>query len=537
MSLPFHLSATFLSRLARSLFKELCLVRVHLGSVRASTLQPSRIAPLLMASIVAFGLATAGHTYLAGHTNVLVDAPRLVAAAQPVVNSIVQSEPVRAAETVAAEVHQGVREMTAAIAPVPETVVREVELASGKTFTDMLTDADVNPDDALAATNALNTIYSHTKLKAGQEMTLSFTRLGSEEKLTSITFQPEATKEVVVARGASGVFEGNVKNTPLERARFAVKAEINSSLYEAGDKAGVPRAVMAALLRAYAHAVDFQRDIHPGDKFEVLYDQPTTKDGKPVGQGVIIYAALEIDGKVKPLYRVTFADGAVDYFDEKGQSVKRSLLRTPVDGARVTSNFGMRRHPLLGYSKMHQGTDFGAAPGTPIFAAGSGVVEEVGFKGAYGRFVLLRHNGRVETAYAHMSRFARGMYVGARVNQGDVIGFVGSSGRSTGPHLHFEVRENRRQVNPLSVNMPTGRVLQGKLLAQFREGQNKIKHEFSTLLAKRDSKDAAPTTVATIPSPAAGDKSVPGEIIKASTSPVAFTHGKPTNACGLRGGC
>ncbi len=450
-------------------------------------------------------------------------APEIIAAAAPVVNQITDSEPVRAAVSVAEEVHQEVREMSAAVVAKPENVTREVELSSGKTFVSMLTDADVSPEDALAAASALNKVYDHKKLKAGQEVTLAFTRLGSEETLTGVTFMPEPTREVTITREAGGNFASNIKTTPLERERFAVRAEIRSSLYEAGEREGVPRAVMAALLRAYAHAVDFQRDIKPGDKFEVLYDQPTSKDGKPVGQGVIIYAALEIGGKVKPLYRVTFADGAVDYFDEKGQSVKRALLRTPVDGARVTSNFGMRRHPILGYSKMHQGTDFGAAPGTPIFAAGSGIVEEVGFKGAYGRYIRLRHNGRVETAYAHMSRFARGMHNGARVNQGDVIGFVGSSGRSTGPHLHFEVWVSNRQVNPLSVNMPAGRVLQGKLLAQFKDGQNKIKQEFSSLL----NKDLAPVVA---------EQENESGFIKAAATVKAFAT-KPVGACGLRGGC
>lgn len=445
----------------------------------------------------------------------------VVAVTAPVVNEIAESEPVRAAVSAANEVHEEVREIASAVAPKPETVTREIELKSGATFADSLANADVNPDDVAAATVALNGVFDHQKLKAGQEMTLAFTRLGSEETLMGVTFQPEPTKEVVIARQAGGGFTGQVKATPIERERFAVRAEIRSSLYEAGDREGVPRAVMAALLRAYAHAVDFQRDIHPGDKFEVLYDQPVSKDGKPVGQGVIIYAALEIKGKVKPLYRVTFADGAVDYFDEKGQSVKRALLRTPVDGARVTSGFGMRMHPLLGYSKMHQGTDFGAATGTPIFAAGAGVIEEANFKGAYGRFVLIRHNNRIQTAYAHMSRYARGIRPGTRVNQGDVIGFVGTSGRSTGPHLHFEVRVAGRQVNPLSINMPTGRVLQGKLLAQFKQGQTKIKNEFASLLNKDDSPALAQTE---------------SGIIKAATSITVSTK-KPTQSCGLRGGC
>jgi murein DD-endopeptidase MepM/ murein hydrolase activator NlpD len=156
----------------------------------------------------------------------------------------------------------------------------------------------------------------------------------------------------------------------------------------------------------------------------------------------------------------------------------------------------MRRHPVFGFSKMHKGTDFAAPPGTPIYAAGSGVVEQAEFSGAYGKFVLLRHNGRVETAYAHMSRIAGGMRPGVRVQQGDVIGYVGNTGRSTGPHLHYEVRVDRQQVNPMSVSMPVGRILEGKVLAQFKSGQSKIKQEFQSLLEKagaaQDRVDAAP---------------------------------------------
>jgi hypothetical protein len=157
----------------------------------------------------------------------------------------------------------------------------------------------------------------------------------------------------------------------------------------------------------------------------------------------------------------------------------------------MTSGFGMRMHPLLGYSKMHKGVDFGAPPGTPILAAGSGVVEEVGFKGAYGRYVRLRHNGKTETAYAHMSRFARNLYAGARVNQGDVIGFVGASGRATGPHLHFEVLLNGDQVNPTNISLPMGRVLEGPALNQFRQGEKRIRQEFVRILGKTAATAAA----------------------------------------------
>ncbi len=379
----------------------------------------------------------------------------------------------------------------------PEFVSREVELGRGQSFAALLTDADVDPEDARAAAAALAKTYDVRKMKAGTEVTLNFTRLGNEETLSGAAFMPEATKEVVITRNAQGEFDAVAKNTPIERQRFAVSATIKGSLHETGRKEGIPRSVMAALIRAYSHAIDFQRDIRAGDKLELMYDQPTAKDGSPVGQGVIIYASINVGGKAMPLYRVTFADGSVDYLDEQGKSVKRALLRTPIDGARPTSGFGMRMHPLLGFNKMHQGVDFGAPTGTPIFAAGSGTVVEVGFKGGYGRYIRIRHNNRTETAYAHMSKFGRNMYQGARVNQGDVIGLVGSSGRSTGPHLHFEVRVDGSAVNPNGVNMPTGRELSGKALAQFKQGQSGIMREFSGLVGDPAGDKTASVSLAT----------------------------------------
>ena len=452
------------------------MIQVRLGGVRANTLQTRRTASLLLTGILIFGVGTTGRYLMPSLSGT---AGAFMTLATPVVQDIVDSEPMQAMTEAASEMQSMA---SAAVAAKPENISRVVELGDGRTFSRMLMDAAIQETDALAAASALGKVFDHRKLKAGQEVTLSITRLGDQETLTALTFEPEPTKEISITRQPGGEYLAQLKNTPIERQRVAARGEIRGSLYGAGEREGVPRSIMAALIRAYSHDIDFQRDIHAGDSFEVLYDQPTAHDGTPVGQGVIIYAALVINGKVRPLYRVTFGDGAVDYFDERGQSIKRSLLRTPVEGARMTSGYGLRIHPLLGYSKMHQGVDFGAPTGTPIYAAGSGIVQEARWNGSYGRFILLRHNGRTETAYAHMSRFARGVYPGAHVMQGDVIGYVGTTGRSTGPHLHYEVRIDRRQVSPLSISMPVGRVLDGKSLAQFKQGQTKIRQEFKGLI-------------------------------------------------------
>ncbi len=462
------------------------MVPFRLGSVHGSTLHNRRTASLLLTGLLVLGIGTTGPRYL---PNLSGAAGAFVTAAKPVVEDWAEAVPDTVSNT-AAEMQEMA---SSALAPTPESMTRIVELGQGRTLARMLLDAAIPSDQATAAATALQKVYDHRKLKSGQEFTLSITRLGEQYTLTALTFEASVTKEITISRAEDGTYTAQAKDMPIERRRMAVQGVIRGSLYGAGDAAGVPRAIMASLIRAYAHEIDFQRDIRAGDKFEVLYDQPMAQNGTAVGQGVIIYAALIIGNKTHPLYRVTFGDGEVDYFNERGQSVKRSLLRTPLESARVTSGFGVRRHPILGYSKMHKGTDFGAPTGTPIYAAGSGTVEMAQWNGSYGRYIKLRHTGSTFTAYGHMSRFAKGIQPGARVKQGDVIGFVGSTGRSTGPHLHYEVIVSGQQVNPLKVSMPTGRVLTGKTLEQFKKGQASIRSEFSSLLEKKNKTEAEAT--------------------------------------------
>ena len=243
-----------------------------------------------------------------------------------------------------------------------------------------------------------------------------------------------------------------------------VAGEINSSLYASAAKAGLTAGETKELSDIFRYSVDFERDLRKGDKFEALFEK-----GKNGSFGHILYAKLTNRGSEIALYRgVDDTTGEVGYFDATGKTNKRSLMRTPVAGARVSSHFGMRHHPILGYNKMHRGTDFRAQRGTPIFAAGDGIVEYLGRKGAYGKYIRIRHNGVYETAYAHMSRYANGLNSGDRVRQGDVIGYVGSTGRSTGPHLHFEILEYGNQINPMNIaDFGPTRGLSGAALSAF----------------------------------------------------------------------
>ena len=465
------------------------MLKTKFASARTKSLRGSSVTPLFLAALLAVVFGATGHH---AHKAALPQTAEAAPAAPPVsalqqLRNAVQATPI---------VNDTSATLAAAIAPTPVNTTREAELDEGQTFAEMLTDQGVAEGDALAAMNALGKVFDLRHLRAGQDITLSFARTDAKETLTGAIFQPEDTKEITLARAGDGSFAAHTDLIPVTRHRIAATGDIRTTLYEAGDRAGVSHALMASLIRIYSHNIDFQRDIHPGDRFEVLYDQSSTAKGKAVGESTIVYARLDVDGKSHELYRVTFNDGTADYFDEKGQTVRRALLRTPVAAAHITSGFGMRIHPLLGYSKMHKGVDFGASIGTPIFAAGSGTIEEIGFKGSYGRYIRIRHDGVMGTAYAHMSRFAANLYRGAHVNQGEVIGYVGASGRATGPHLHFEVLKNGQQVNPMSVNaMPTGRTLDGKMLTVFKDGQSKIHQEFNGLLASKATMTPASASV------------------------------------------
>lgn len=483
------------------------LKTTRFGFARAPSLRAVSVFQLLIAATLALGAGTAGHyLHVRGAANVTVTASAAALSANP-------------AYAAAMQALVNARDGVAAVAVQPVRTTREAELDDGQNFAELLADSGVPEAEAMAATTALSKIYDMRRLKAGQNVTLSFLRSAREERFIGAVFQPEATRQISIARTEQGGFAANVTMIPVTHQRFATQGEIRSSLYEASDRARVPHAIMASLIRIYSHDIDFQRDIHSSDRFEILYEQSVTAQGKAVGEGEIIYAAMMVGGKVKPVYRVTFSDKSIDYFDERGQSVRRALLRTPVAAARITSGFGMRMHPLLGYSKMHKGVDFGAPIGAPIFAAGNGVIEDVGFRSGYGRYIRIRHGGGLATAYAHMSRFGAKIYRGARVNQGEVIGYVGMSGRATGPHLHFEVLAGGQQVNPMSVNLPAGRALTGALLAEFKKGQLRVKQEFAAI---------AGTTMA------GTDKVASGNLIKASAAAPAFAA-KPVATCGKRG--
>jgi murein DD-endopeptidase MepM/ murein hydrolase activator NlpD len=354
----------------------------------------------------------------------------------------------------------------------------------GDTLITVLARAGVSGTEAHEAVKALRAVFNPRALKIGQEVKLTFAPSPDDdgEDLRSLSLQASIERDVSVQRTDGGDFQSQQTGRVLTQSLGRAGSLIERSLFKAGTGAGVPVEIMFELIRAFSYDVDFQRDIQPGDSFEVLFEQTHDATGRLVRTGRMIYGALSLSGSLIELYRYEPRDGGPqDYFNPKGESVKKALLRTPVDGAKLTSGYGLRNHPILGYTRMHRGLDFGAPSGTPIMAAGDGVVELAGANGGYGNYVKIRHGGNYTTAYAHLSRFGTGVRKGAMVRQGQIVGYVGATGLATGPHLHYEVLVNDHQVNPMSVKVPSGRQLAGAELKRFNGAMGDIERKLRQL--------------------------------------------------------
>jgi murein DD-endopeptidase MepM/ murein hydrolase activator NlpD len=356
----------------------------------------------------------------------------------------------------------------------PEQQIIQVD--RGDTLSGILSEANVQADDVQAILSALKSVYDPSGIRAGQDLTLTFgkpataePRAGAGPFLLSLAFKPSIERDVAVTRSDGGGYEAAEIVKRLTEKTDRAAASINGSLYQAAMNAGMPEGAIADLIRIYSYDVDFQRDVQAGDKFDVLFTRYYDDNGQVVKSGTILSATLTLQGEKKSLTRFTNPDDqTTDYYNPKGWSGKRMLMKTPVDGARLSSGFGMRRHPILGYNKMHKGIDFAAPTGTPVMASGNGTVELAGVAGGYGNYVRLRHTSEFKTAYGHLSRFARGIKPGVKVRQGQVIAYIGTTGRSTGPHLHYEILKGNAQVNPQGMKLPTGTNLTGKAMAAFK---------------------------------------------------------------------
>ena len=359
------------------------------------------------------------------------------------------------------------------------TIDRTIAVQRGDTLMEAVIAAGATANDAYEAVQALSKVFDPRSLRAGTSIRATFAQ-GSgtwNDRLLAVNIGVDVDRDVAALRAQDGEFSPREILKPLDLRMTRVRGVIDDSLYVSAERVGLPPNVLVELIRVYSWDVDFQRDIHTGDEFEVYFELLHNQSGDAVKEGNILYTAMTLSGTVRAFYRQETADGIIDYYDPDGHSARKALLRTPVDGARLSSRYGMRRHPVLGYSRMHRGVDFAAPQGTPIKAAGDGVVEVAGTLAGYGNYVRIRHNGVYQTAYAHLRGYATGIRTGARVRQGQTIGYVGSTGLATGPHLHFEVLENGTAVNPESAQLPIGKRLSGGELAEFNRARGVIDAE------------------------------------------------------------
>jgi murein DD-endopeptidase MepM/ murein hydrolase activator NlpD len=373
-----------------------------------------------------------------------------------------------------------------AVNPQPKTTIETdtITLEPGDTLAGMLEDAGISANDANAAIAALGKVHNARSLRAGLAFAVTYDTNppdtiqadaaagvdgGPVPKLLSIKFSPSVEHDISITRAADGGFVATDTIKELVSHVHRAGATIDGSLYLSAMRAGIPTDVVAEMIKMFSYKVDFQRDVQAGDTFEVFYNYYYTKDGLPARQGNIDYATMHLGNQIITLYRYQVnPDDPPEYFDASGESVKGMLMKTPVDGARITSSFGMRFHPVLGYSRMHKGVDFGVPIGTPVMAAGAGTVVFAGWSNGYGRFVKINHGNGYSTGYGHLSRFASGIHVGSKVRQAQTVAYSGNTGMSTGPHLHYEISVNNQQVNPLKVKMAQGRKLAGKELRAFQ---------------------------------------------------------------------
>lgn len=347
----------------------------------------------------------------------------------------------------------------------------------GDTIAALLASARVEPTDSAQALAALRPLFPPQRLRPGQELTLRFAP--GAERLQEIEVQPEPGRTITVSRsGAEWVAE----EEQVEQRRHWVLAEgtVRGSVIDSMERAGLPPAMALGLIRALSWQLDFQREVQPGDRFRVVFERFRSPDGELLRHGRALHVSFDLSGRHLAFWRHE-SDNSDEWYDDQGRSLRRAFLSTPLDGAHVTSGFGMRRHPVLGFSRVHHGIDFAAPRGTPVFAAADGRVEQVGRNGGYGLAVRLRHPAGYETLYGHLSAFARGLRRGQQVRQGEVIGRVGSTGLSTGPHLHYEVAQDGQSVNPASLRQDAGTALAGAALGRFRADQAAVRRTIAAL--------------------------------------------------------
>ncbi|WP_440677356.1 peptidoglycan DD-metalloendopeptidase family protein [Candidatus Pelagibacter sp. HIMB1587] len=346
------------------------------------------------------------------------------------------------------------------------------KIKSGETFDEILENYLIQKKEILEIKSALKKKVNLNKLNTKQIIEFSLDKTSNQ--INEFTLQISNKQKIFLVRdNTKNTFNDKIISIKLEKKIVYKENLILQSLYKAATDEKIPANIIIEFARIYGFQVDFQRDIRKQDKFQIMYEIFLNDKNEIIETGEILFANLKLSGQDNGLYYFD-KEGSEGHYDKNGKSVKKALMKTPINGARLSSPFGMRKHPIDGYNKMHRGTDFAAPTGTPIMASGDGVVKKAGWCGGGGNCVKIRHNSTYQTVYAHMSKFARGIKTGVRVKQGQTIGYVGSTGKSTGPHLHYEVIVNGKKVNSQKLKLPSGKILKGKERKLFETKKIKI---------------------------------------------------------------
>ncbi len=344
-----------------------------------------------------------------------------------------------------------------------------INILKGDTFVSILKEHNLNDKEIFKITQEVEKIFDLRQLQSGQNIILFKNSIDQIKKI-----QINQNLDTII----SIFIEDNilVERKILKKIPYQESKEfyIQKSLYTDGIENNLPENILIKLIKLFSFDLDFQRDIKKNTLVSVSYDLYEIFENNKIVYKDINYALISINNKKFEYFKFVTEDGNTDYFNREGKNVKKSILKTPIDGARLSSSFGMRKHPISGFNKMHKGVDFAAPTGTPIYAGGNGIIEYIGRNGGYGNYIRIRHNNEYKTAYAHLSSFKKGIAKGSRVNQGEVIGFVGSTGKSTGPHLHYEIIFQNKQINPMKLKLPSGRTLKGQELENFKKSLNQI---------------------------------------------------------------
>ena len=321
-------------------------------------------------------------------------------------------------------------------------------------------------------------------LRINQKFTFKLDNMLSN-KVIEFKIETDKKNEIVFTKlSEKDFFETKTIKKNFKKKLVYKETIITTSLYNNAVRLGIKPNIIIEFARLYGFQIDFQRDIWKNDSFQIIYEEFIDEKDKVVDTGQILFANLNLQNTDYQLYMYEYDEKKIDYFDENGKSIKKTLMKTPINGARLSSSYGKRKHPILGYTKMHLGTDFAAPKGTPIMASGDGKVTKAGWCGGGGNCVKIKHNRKYQTVYAHMSKFGRGIKKGVRVKQGQIIGYVGSTGLSTGPHLHYEVIENGKKINSQKLKLPSGKILKGKERKNFEVNKIKIDVLKSDLISK-----------------------------------------------------